>query len=52
MNLSDLTLTESSALLQKGEISSRELTLAALERTAALNGSLHAFLYIAADSAL
>ena len=52
MNLSELTLTEASALLQKGEISSRELTQAALERIAALDGSLHAFLHVAAESAL
>ena len=51
-NISELTLTGASALLKKGAISSRELTQAALERIAALDGGLHAFLHIAADSAL
>lgn len=52
MPLTDLTLTEASRLLQKGEISSRELTRAALERIDALNPQVHAFLHVAAESAL
>ena len=52
MNLCNLSIHEAQALLQKGEISSRQLTLAALERIHALNDSLHAFLYIAAEAAL
>jgi aspartyl-tRNA(Asn)/glutamyl-tRNA(Gln) amidotransferase subunit A len=52
MNPADLSLSEASALLEKGEISSRELTQAVLERIALLNGKLHAFLHIAAGSAL
>jgi aspartyl-tRNA(Asn)/glutamyl-tRNA(Gln) amidotransferase subunit A len=52
MTLTDLSLTEAQAALRKGEISSRELTQAALERIAAQDGTLHAFLHVAADSAL
>ncbi len=52
MNLADLSLSEASVLLQKGEISSCELTQAVLERIAELDGRLHAFLHIAAESAL
>ncbi|MCX6078875.1 MAG: Asp-tRNA(Asn)/Glu-tRNA(Gln) amidotransferase subunit GatA [Chloroflexi bacterium] len=52
MNLADLTLTEARTLLYKGEISSRELTQAVLDRIAALDGRLHAFLYVADGSAL
>jgi aspartyl-tRNA(Asn)/glutamyl-tRNA(Gln) amidotransferase subunit A len=50
--LTDLSLLEASDLLHKGDISSRELTRACLERIAALDGSLHAFLYVAGESAL
>ncbi len=52
MNLTDLSLLEAQSALQKGEISSRELTQAALERISALDGALHAFLHVAAESAL
>ena len=52
MNLCNLSVLESQALLQKGEISSRQLTTALLERINLLDGSLHAFLHIAAESAL
>ncbi len=52
MNLASLSLTEARSLLQKGEISSRELTQAVLDRIAALDGRLHAFLHVAAGSAL
>jgi aspartyl-tRNA(Asn)/glutamyl-tRNA(Gln) amidotransferase subunit A len=52
MNLTSLSLIEAQSALQKGEISSRELTQAALERISALDGALHAFLHVAEDSAL
>lgn len=52
MNLTDLSLIEAQSALQKGEISSRELTQAVLERISALDGDLHAFLHVAAVSAL
>ena len=50
--LTDLSLLEASDLLQKGDISSRELTRACLGRIAALDRSLHAFLHVAEESAL
>jgi aspartyl-tRNA(Asn)/glutamyl-tRNA(Gln) amidotransferase subunit A len=50
--LTDLSLIEAQVLLAKGEISSRELTSAALERISALNGDLHAFLHVSPESAL
>src|SRR5262249_39744018 len=46
------SLTEAQSALRKGEISSRELTQAALERISARDGSLHSFLHVAAESAL
>ena len=52
MTLTDLSLTEAQTALRKGEISSRELTQAALDRIAALDGGLHSFLHVAAESAL
>jgi aspartyl-tRNA(Asn)/glutamyl-tRNA(Gln) amidotransferase subunit A len=52
MNFADLTLTDASILLHRGEISSFELTRAALDRISALDDRLHAFLHVAADSAL
>ena len=52
MNLCDLSLIEAQALLKKGEISSRQLTQAALDRITAQDGNLHAFLYIATQTAL
>jgi aspartyl-tRNA(Asn)/glutamyl-tRNA(Gln) amidotransferase subunit A len=51
-DLTALTLTEMQAGLDKGEYSSRELVQAALDRMSKLEPSLHAFLYIAAESAL
>ena len=50
--LTDLTLTEMQAGLNKGEFSSRELVQAALDRMAKLEPSLHAFLHVAGESAL
>jgi aspartyl-tRNA(Asn)/glutamyl-tRNA(Gln) amidotransferase subunit A len=50
--LTDLSLVEACRLLERGDISSRELTLAALERIAALDGQIHAFLHVDADGAL
>jgi len=47
-----LSLIEAQSALRKGEISSRELTQTALDRIAALDANLHAFLHVAADSAL
>jgi aspartyl-tRNA(Asn)/glutamyl-tRNA(Gln) amidotransferase subunit A len=52
MPFSDLSLTEAQAALRKGDVSSRELTQAALERISALDGGLHSFLHVAAESAL
>ncbi len=49
---SDLSLTEAQSALRKGEISSRELTQAALDRISALDGKLHSFLHVAVESAL
>lgn len=50
--LTDLTLTEARGLLQKGEISSLELTRACLERIEKLEPHLHAFLHLASAAAL
>jgi aspartyl-tRNA(Asn)/glutamyl-tRNA(Gln) amidotransferase subunit A len=52
MKLTELSLIEAQALLQKGEISSYELTAAALERIAALDVNLHAFLHVDLAQAL
>ena len=52
MDLADLSLLEASDLLHSGQISSRELTRACLERISALDPSLHAFLHVAGESAL
>ena len=51
-DLVSLTLTEMQAGLKKGEFSSRELVGAALDRISSIEPSLHAFLYVAAESAL
>jgi aspartyl-tRNA(Asn)/glutamyl-tRNA(Gln) amidotransferase subunit A len=48
----DLSLPQAQSLLQKGELSSRELTQAHLERIAALDGEIHAFLHVDAEGAL
>jgi aspartyl-tRNA(Asn)/glutamyl-tRNA(Gln) amidotransferase subunit A len=52
MNPTSLTLTEAAHLLSTRAISSLELTRAHLERIAALEPRLHAFLHVDADSAL
>lgn len=52
MNLADLSITQAHALMNKGEISSRALTEAVLDRIAVLDDKLHAFLHISAGSAL
>jgi len=52
MELTDLTLTQAISALFHGKTSSRELTRACLERIERLEPSLHAYLYLAADSAL
>lgn len=50
--LTSLTLAQAQTLLQRGEISSRELVSACLERIAALDGTIHAFLHLDAQGAL
>lgn len=51
-SLTDLSLLEMQTGLREGQFSSRDLVGAALERIFALDSSLHAFLHLAADSAL
>src|SRR5258706_1224670 len=51
-SLTQLSLTEAQSALRKGDVSSRELTRAALDRISALDGKLHSFLHVAAESAL
>ncbi len=51
-SFTELSLIEMQTGLREGRFSSHELVEAALERIAALEPSLHAFLHIAADSAL
>ena len=46
------SLTEAQKLLRSGEISSRELVFACLERITALDGTLHSFLHVDAEGAL
>ena len=50
--ITDLTLLETAAALQRGDFSSRELTQACLDRITSLEPELHAFLHIAQKSAL
>lgn len=50
--LTDLTLTQARHLLQRGEISSSELTAAYLARIEALEPVLHAFLHVASRRAM
>ncbi len=48
----DLTLSELRAALAGGELSSRQVTRACLDRLARLDPALHAFLYVAGERAL
>ncbi len=50
--LTDLTLLQASAALRAGEVSSRALTQACLDRIDALDGQLHAFLTVTEEAAL
>jgi aspartyl-tRNA(Asn)/glutamyl-tRNA(Gln) amidotransferase subunit A len=49
--LTDLTLLQAADALRSGQLSSRELTHAYLERIAARNGDLHAFLALTPEGA-
>lgn len=51
-NLTDLTLVQSLNVLRSGEVSSRELTQAFLERIDALEPTLHAFITLTPELAL
>jgi aspartyl-tRNA(Asn)/glutamyl-tRNA(Gln) amidotransferase subunit A len=50
--LHELSLADALAALRSGDTSSRALTQAYLDRIAAHDGELHAYLHVAADSAL
>ena len=52
MELTRMTAAELSAALAKSEVSATEVTRAHLDRIAAVDDRVHAFLHIAADSAL
>ncbi|MGE5256102.1 MAG: Asp-tRNA(Asn)/Glu-tRNA(Gln) amidotransferase subunit GatA [Hyphomicrobiales bacterium] len=52
MDLYNLTITEAHRLLEHKEITSRELTQAVLDRIAAVEGRIDAFLTVTADQAL
>jgi aspartyl-tRNA(Asn)/glutamyl-tRNA(Gln) amidotransferase subunit A len=52
MELTRMTAAELSAALAKTEVSATEVTQAHLDRIAAVDDRVHAFLHIAADSAL
>jgi len=51
-NLADLTLVDLGKRISSGDVTAREVTLAALERAHALNGSVNAFRAIDDDGAL
>lgn len=51
-NLTSLSLIEAAAAIRKGEVSSRELTLACLERISSLEDQVHAFLVVTEKLAL
>ena len=50
--LNDLTVCQSRDLLRSGQVSSRQLTEAALERIAALEPQLHVFITLTPELAL
>jgi aspartyl-tRNA(Asn)/glutamyl-tRNA(Gln) amidotransferase subunit A len=50
--LTDLTIAAAAERLRRGELSAVELTRAALDRIAATDGAVHAFLTVTADEAL
>ena len=52
MELTRMTAAELSAALASGEVSATEVTQAHLDRIAAVDDRVHAFLHIAADRAL
>src|SRR6202167_4033253 len=52
MELTRMTAAELSAALAKGEVSATEVTQDHLDRIAAVDDRVHAFLHVAADSAL
>src|ERR1700728_4014138 len=52
MELTRMTAAELSAALAQGEVSATEVTRAHLDRIAAVDDRVHAFLHVAADSAL
>src|SRR5271170_3458198 len=52
MELTRMTAAELSAALAAGEVSATEVTRAHLDRIAAVDDRVHAFLHVAADSAL
>jgi aspartyl-tRNA(Asn)/glutamyl-tRNA(Gln) amidotransferase subunit A len=51
MDLTDLSITEASEFLQKGDLSPIELTEAHLNRMAAVNPAVNAFITVTADTA-
>lgn len=52
MDVTGLSLSAAAALLRAGEVSSVQLTEAALQRTTATDGKLHAFLHVDAAGAM
>src|SRR5919201_3297853 len=52
MELTRMTAADLSAALAKSEVSATEVTQAHLDRIAAVDERVHAFLHVAADSAL
>lgn len=51
-DLTRKTAAELSELLSSGEVSSREITQASLDRIAAVDGEIHAFLHVSQEAAL
>ena len=52
MELTSMTAAELAAALERNEVSATEVTRAHLDRIAAVDDRVHAFLHVAADSAL